>query len=135
MHDALRHREGALPDVEHQQQLALRVDRRPHPMRGARQALDRPLLAHRAVLERTEHGIEFIELHLREVQVVQEELCKGPQLLRRLHEPCNTVFGSTSKTRVVPRMPRPSARQPITCTMRSPETRLPWNRVPWVSKK
>src|SRR5262249_6424783 len=32
-------------------------------------------------------GIEFIELHLREVHVVQEELRKGPQLLRRLHEP------------------------------------------------
>src|SRR5205823_6193924 len=56
-------------------------------MRGARQALDRPLLAHRAVLERPEHGIEFIELHLREVQVVQEVLRKGPELLRRLHQP------------------------------------------------
>src|SRR5215471_20352765 len=56
-------------------------------MRGARQALDRPLLAQRAVRERTEHGIEFIELHLREVQVVQEVLRKGPQLLRRLHQP------------------------------------------------
>src|SRR5499426_528352 len=56
-------------------------------MRGARQALDRPLLAQRAVRERTEHGIEFVELHLREVQVVQEVLRKGPQLLRRLHQP------------------------------------------------
>src|SRR5881296_3240950 len=53
-------------------------------MRGARQALDRPLLAPRAVLERPEHGIEFIELHLREVEVVQEVLRKGPQRLRRL---------------------------------------------------
>src|SRR5215510_281511 len=56
-------------------------------MRRARQALDRPLLAYRAVLERTEHGIEFIELHLREVQVVQEVLRKGLELLCRLHQP------------------------------------------------
>src|SRR5918912_3549186 len=56
-------------------------------MRGTGQAFDRPLLAQRALLERTEYGIEFIELHLREVQVVQEVLCKGAQLLRRLHQP------------------------------------------------
>src|SRR5215510_1564777 len=56
-------------------------------MRRARQALDRPLLAYRAVLERTEHGIEFIELHLHEVQVVQEVRRKGLELLCRLHQP------------------------------------------------
>src|SRR5262245_44574491 len=104
-------------------------------MRGARQALDRPLLAQRAVLECTEHGIEFIELHLREVQVVQENCAKARSCSVASISQCNTVFGATSKTRAVPRMPRPSARQPITCTMRSTETRLPWNRVPWVSKK
>src|SRR5262244_4169498 len=62
-------------------------------MRGARQALGRPLLAHRAVRERTEHGIEFIELHLREVQVVQEVLRKGPQVLRRLYQPVQHGVG------------------------------------------
>src|SRR5262249_24843792 len=66
---------------------ALGIDRRPHPMRGMGQALDRTLLAHCALLQRTEHGIEFIELHLREVQVVQEILRKGPELLCRLHQP------------------------------------------------
>src|SRR5262249_30968781 len=40
-----------------------------------------------ALLERAEHGIKFIELHLREVQVVQKVLRKGPELLRRLHQP------------------------------------------------
>ena len=55
-------------------------------MRGAGQALDRPLIADRALLERTEHGIEFIELHLREVQLVQEVLHKGPELLRHLRQ-------------------------------------------------
>src|SRR5215471_16567438 len=62
-------------------------------MRGAGEALDRSLLAHRALLERTEHGIEFIELHLREVQVEQEVLCKGAQLLRRLHQPVQHGVG------------------------------------------
>src|SRR5215470_985888 len=56
-------------------------------MRGAGQALDRLLLAHCALLERAEHGIEFIELHLREVQVVQKVLRQGPELLRRLQQP------------------------------------------------
>jgi hypothetical protein len=56
-------------------------------MRGTGQARDRPLFAQRALLERTEHGIECIELHLGEVEVVQEVLRKGPELLRRLHQP------------------------------------------------
>src|SRR5215468_7217036 len=56
-------------------------------MRETEQALDRLLLAHCALLERTEHGIKFIELHLREVQVVQKVLRKGPQMLRRLRQP------------------------------------------------
>src|SRR5262249_16178088 len=74
-------------DRNRQQEFALGIECRPHPMRRARQALDRPLLAYRAVLKRTKHGIEFIELHLREVQVVQEVLRKGLELLCRLHQP------------------------------------------------
>ena len=62
--------------------------------------------------------------------VVQEILRKGPGCSAASINQCSTVFGSTSNTRAVPRMPKPSARQPITCTMRSTETRLPWNRVP-----
>src|SRR6516164_8426994 len=93
MDHTLGHGHAAFPDVNRQQHFALGIERRPHPMRGAGEALDRSLLAHRALLECTEHGIEFIELHLREVQVVQEVLCKGAQLLRRLHQPVQHGVG------------------------------------------
>ena len=48
---------------------------------------------------------------------------------------CNTVFGATSKTRAVARIPKPSARQAKTRTMSSTAACLPWKSVPWVSKK
>ena len=38
---------------------------------------------------------------------------------------CSTVCASTSNTRTVPRIPRPSARQAMTRTMRSTAARLP----------
>ena len=48
---------------------------------------------------------------------------------------CSTVFGSTSNTRAVPRMPKPSARHAMTRTMSSTEVRLPCKSVPRVSRK
>src|SRR5499433_75943 len=48
---------------------------------------------------------------------------------------CNTVLGSTSKTRAVARIPRPSAKQALTRTSSSGATRLPWKSVPRVSRK
>ena len=48
---------------------------------------------------------------------------------------CNTVLASTSKTRAVARMPKPSARQAKTRTMSSTAACLPWKIVPWVSRK
>jgi len=48
---------------------------------------------------------------------------------------CNTVLASTSKTRAVARIPKPSARQANTRTMSSTAACLPWKSVPCVSKK
>ena len=57
MHDALGHSLRARTDQDGQEQLALRVDRRPDPLRRARQTPDGLLFAHLPVLDGTEHGI------------------------------------------------------------------------------
>jgi len=85
--DALRHRQSALADIDHQQQLALRVDRRPDPLRRARQTVDRLVFAHLPVLHGAEHGIQLIELYLLDVHLTQEVACKGLKLLGRFHQP------------------------------------------------
>src|SRR5215510_13179957 len=61
MDDPLRHRQGALADLEGQQQLGDRIDRRPHPVRGTREARDGLTLADLARLHGTEQGKELIE--------------------------------------------------------------------------
>src|SRR5262245_41965592 len=57
MHDALGHGPRAWTDRDGQEQLALRVDRGPDPLRRARQTLDSLLFAHLSVLDSTEDGI------------------------------------------------------------------------------
>jgi hypothetical protein len=51
---ALRHGQRAVTDVDRQQQLRDRIDRRPHPMWGPRQARDGHSLADLARLHRAE---------------------------------------------------------------------------------
>ena len=63
--DALRHREGTIPDVERKEQFALGVHRGPDPLWGPRQALDGLILADFTIFDGTEQSIEFIQLHLR----------------------------------------------------------------------
>jgi hypothetical protein len=87
MDHPLRHRQGALADVNYQQHLALGIHGRPYPRGRAIQALDGLSLADRTVLDRTEQGKQLIELDLSDSYVVQEVLREGLQLLRRLHEP------------------------------------------------
>ena len=60
--EALRHRQGALADVNGHQQLGHGIDRHPDPVRGARQAFDRLGLTDLPILDGTEHGIQLIEL-------------------------------------------------------------------------
>ena len=77
MHDALGHGLRARTDRDDQEQLALRVDRGPDPMRRARQTLDGLLFAHLPVLDGTEHGIQLIELDLLDVHLTEEIARKG----------------------------------------------------------
>jgi hypothetical protein len=55
--DALRHGQGPLTDVERQEQFTLGLHGDPDPVWGARQALDRLILADCARFEGTEHGM------------------------------------------------------------------------------
>src|SRR2546430_11552778 len=64
MDKALGHGPRARTNRDRQQQLALRVDRRPDPMRRARQTVDRLIFAHLPVLHGAEHGIQLIKLYL-----------------------------------------------------------------------
>src|SRR5262249_62137608 len=70
--DALRHGQGPLTDVERQEQFTFGLHGDPDPVWGARQALDRFLLADCARFEGTEYGVEFVQLHLAELQIVQK---------------------------------------------------------------
>jgi hypothetical protein len=70
--DALRHGQGPLTEVDGQEEFTLGLHGDPDPMRGARQALDRLILADFALFESTEHGIEFVELHLAHMDVTEK---------------------------------------------------------------
>src|SRR5438128_10626732 len=78
MHNALGHGPRAQTDIDRQQELALRVDCCPHPLRRARQTLDCRLFAHLPVLDGTEHGIQLIEWDLLDVHLAQKVARKSP---------------------------------------------------------
>jgi hypothetical protein len=80
---ALGHRQGAIPDVDRQQQFALRVQGHPDPLRRPLQTLERLRLTDRTILDRAEQGEEFIELHLPDPHVVEDMSGKRPELLCR----------------------------------------------------
>jgi hypothetical protein len=87
MDHALGQGQGAIPDVNGQQQFTLGVHRHPHPVRKPLQALDGLSLADLTGLDRAEQGEEFVQLHLLDAHVVQEVLREGPQLLGRVDQP------------------------------------------------
>ena len=74
MDHALRHGQRAVTDVDGQEQLGHGIQRHPYPMRGVRQALEGLGLMNLTLLDRTEQGIEFVQLHLGDADVVQEVL-------------------------------------------------------------
>jgi hypothetical protein len=122
---ALGHRQGAIADLDREEQFALGVHRDPHPLGGTGQALDGLGLRDLAILDRTEHRIELIELQLLDVQAQRKEAEKARRCSAASISQCNTVFASTSKTRAVARMPNPSAKQASTWTISSTAACLP----------
>jgi hypothetical protein len=83
----LGHGQGAIPDIHSQDELTHGVHRHPHPVRGSGQVLDRLGLGGLAVFDRTEQGEERIHLHLLDVQVVQEVMREGFEVIGWLNQP------------------------------------------------
>ena len=130
---ALGHRQGALADIERQQQLALRVHRHPDPLGRPLQAFNGLSRIHVTISYCTEQGIEFIELHLGDAHVTQKFCEKALRWSATSSNQASTVLGSTANTG--PRRGCPGFRQaPTAHTSRSGATRLPWNGVPCVSE-
>src|SRR5881397_513818 len=69
MQDALGHGQRAGAHIDHQQQLALRVHGRPHPIGRALQTRDGLILTEIAVLELAQDGVQLVELQLLEVEI------------------------------------------------------------------
>src|SRR5215475_3132578 len=78
------------------------------------------------------HTIDFLLTEHRDKEAALRFLKKA---IRHGVPETITIDGSDANTRAVPRMPKPSARQAMTCTMRSGDERLPWKIVPYVSEK
>ena len=93
MDKALGHGPRARTNRDRQQQLALRVDRRPDPMRRARQTVDRLIFAHLPVLHGAEHGIQLIKLYLLYMHRTQDVACKGLKLLGCFDQPVQHRIG------------------------------------------
>ena len=132
---ALGHRPGPIADVDRQQQLA-RGPSRPTPTGayapGTRWPGDSLTSSSCTALRRANNSSSWTWLTCRSWRKWRENACRCSAASTN-H--CNTVLGSTSKTRAVPRMPRPSAKQAITRTISSGTTRWPWKIVPRVSRK
>jgi len=71
---ALSHGQGAIADVDRQQQFALGVHRHLDRMGRTLQTRDSLGPVDLAILDRTEQGKQFIELSLSDLHVVQEVL-------------------------------------------------------------
>ena len=135
MHDALGHRQRAAAHIDDDPHLPLGGHRCPYPRRRVLQTLDGFILTAVAGLDLTQDGIQFLELQLLQVQVAEKIGGKGMELLGRFGQPVQHGVGATSKTRAVARIPKPSARQAKTRTMRSTSACLPWKIVPCGAKK
>ena len=90
---ALGHRQGAIPDVDRQQQFTLGVHRDPDPTGRTLQALESLSLADLPVLDRAEQGEEFVQLHLSHPYVVQDVSGKGLELICCLYQPLQHRIG------------------------------------------
>jgi hypothetical protein len=88
---------------------------------------------HRAVSHRTEDSVEFVELGLIDLQLVQKVARKSVELFGGFHQPVEDGIGIDFEDPCRASDANPSARQAMTCTMSSGEERLPWKIVPSVS--
>ena len=84
---ALRHRQGALADVDGHQEFGHGINGHPDPVRGTGQAFDGLGRRDFSVLDRTEHRIQLITLQLLDVQITQKIGGEGPQMIRRFDQP------------------------------------------------
>jgi hypothetical protein len=87
MDRALGQGQGAIADVERQQQLTLGVHRDPDPLGHTLQALDGFDLTDPTSLDCAEQSKQLIELDVRDTHIVQDVSRKGLELLRCLHQP------------------------------------------------
>jgi len=93
MGHTLGHGQRARTTVDRQQQLRHGVDCRPHPMRRARETVDRLGFAHLPVLDGAEYRIQLIELYLLDVHLAQKVARKGAPLLDGLDQPVQHCIG------------------------------------------
>jgi hypothetical protein len=87
MHHALGHRQGAGAASSCQEQLALRVDHRPHPGARTLQALEGFVCAALAMFDVTQHGIQLVELSLAPVPIAEQRGGTGLELLGSFPQP------------------------------------------------
>jgi hypothetical protein len=85
--------ERAIPAVERQPPLALRVQRAPDPLGHALPPLAGLSLTDLAVLDGAEQGEEFVQLSLPAPHIVQAVSGKGLELLRRVDQPLQPRIG------------------------------------------
>jgi hypothetical protein len=64
MEYGLSHGQCVFTHLDAQEQFGLGIDRRPHPVGGPRETLDRLGCTDIALSHCTEDGVEFVELHL-----------------------------------------------------------------------
>src|SRR5215211_7273404 len=91
--NTLRHGEGAISDLDREEQLACGVQRHPETLGRPFQALDGLGRADLPVLHRAEEGEEFIHLHLLDPHVVQDVAGKGLELVCCFNEPLQYSVG------------------------------------------
>ena len=84
---ALRPGPRALAHGDRQQERGDGVDRGPHPLRGTRQPRDGVRLPYGTGFDRTEPGKECIELHLCDVDVLEDVLGEGCEMVGGFDEP------------------------------------------------
>jgi hypothetical protein len=93
MQHSLRHCQGPFTHLDAEQQLALRIDGGPDSVGRPREPLNRLSFAQIAASHRTEDNVEFVELDLLEMHLVQKIGRKGVQLLGGFHQPAQDGIG------------------------------------------
>src|SRR5262249_20919306 len=93
MHHMLGDLHGPWSHLHDQQQLAHRINYRPHPGASRLKEPERLFFTDLALSDATQYGIQLIELELCDVHVTQEIACKSLELLSSLHQPLQHGVG------------------------------------------